>query len=71
VKLGLDYLVAGPVRDTPSHPGAATLGWNGFAALVRDCPVPAYAIGGLTRADIAEAKRHGAHGIALRSAAFP
>ena len=69
-RLGLDYVVVGPVKDTPSHPGAATLGWEGFAALVRDCPLPAYAIGGLTRADLAEAKRHGAHGVALRSAAF-
>ncbi len=69
-KLGLDYVVVGPVKDTPSHPGAATLGWDGFAALVRDCPLPAYAIGGLTRADLAAAKRHGAHGVALRSAAF-
>jgi 8-oxo-dGTP diphosphatase len=68
--LGLDYVVVGPVKDTPSHPGAATLGWEGFAALVHGCPLPAYAIGGLTRADIGEAKRRGAHGVALRSAAF-
>ena len=69
-RLGLDYVVVGTVRDTPSHPGAAALGGDGFGALVRDCPLPAYAIGGLTRADLAEAKRHGAHGVALRSAAF-
>jgi 8-oxo-dGTP diphosphatase len=69
-RLGLDYAVVGPVKETPSHPGAAALGWDGFAALVRDCPVPVYAIGGLTRADLAEARRRGAHGVALRSAAF-
>jgi 8-oxo-dGTP diphosphatase len=69
-QLGLDYVVVGPVKATPSHPGAVTLGWGGFAALVHDCPLPAYAIGGLSRADLAEAKRHGAHGVALRSAAF-
>ncbi|NJD88461.1 MAG: Nudix family hydrolase [Betaproteobacteria bacterium] len=68
--LGLDYVVVGPVKATASHPGAALLGWEGFAALVRDCPLPAYAIGGLTRADLVEARRHGAHGVALRSAAF-
>lgn len=68
--LGLDYVVVGPVRETASHPGAATLGWAEFAALVRGCPLPAYAIGGLTRADLGEAKRHGAHGVALMSAAF-
>lgn len=69
-RLGLDYVVVGPVKATPSHPGATLLGWVGFAALVAASPLPAYAIGGLTRADIAEAKRHGAHGVALRSAAF-
>ena len=69
-RLGLDYVVVGPVKDTPSHPGAATLGWEGFAALVHGSPLPAYAIGGLTRADLAEARRRGAHGVALRSAAF-
>lgn len=68
--LGLDYVVLGPVKPTASHPRAATLGWAGFAALVKDCPLPAYAIGGLARADLAEAKRRGAHGVALRGAAF-
>jgi 8-oxo-dGTP diphosphatase len=68
--LGLDYVVVGPVKPTASHPGAAPLGWERFAALVRDRPMPAYAIGGLTRADLAAAREHGAHGVALRSAAF-
>jgi 8-oxo-dGTP diphosphatase len=69
-RLALDYVVVGPVKATPSHSGAALLGWEGFAELVRNSPLPAYAIGGLTRADMAEAKSHGAHGLALRSAAF-
>ncbi len=69
-RLGLDYVVVGPVKATASHPGAALLGWDGFARLVRDHALPAYAIGGLTRADLADAKRNGAHGVALRSAAF-
>ena len=69
-KLGLDYVVVGPVKATASHPGAAPLGWARFAELVRDRTMPAYAIGGLTRADLAEARRHGAHGVALKSAAF-
>ena len=68
--LGVDYVVVGPVLQTPSHPLAAPIGWDRFAALVRDRPMPAYAIGGLARADLAEARRHGAHGLALRSAAF-
>jgi 8-oxo-dGTP diphosphatase len=69
-RLNLDYAVVGPVKATASHPGAPALGWDRLAELLRDRPVPAYAIGGLTRADLAEAKRHGAHGVALRGAAF-
>ena len=33
--LGLDYAVVGPVKATASHPDAAPLGWERFAALVR------------------------------------
>ncbi len=69
-ELGLDYVVVGPVKATASHPQAAPLGWERFEALVRGLPMPAYAIGGLTRADLAEARRRGGHGVALRSAAF-
>ena len=69
-ELGVDYVVVGPVKETPSHPEAKPMGWDRFAALVRERPMPAYAIGGLTRADAGEARAHGAHGVALRSAAF-
>ena len=68
--LGVDYAVVGPVKPTASHPGAAPLGWERFAQLVRGLPMPAYAIGGLSRADLPEARRHGAHGVALLRAAF-
>ena len=68
--LGLDYAVLGPVRRTASHPGAAPMGWERFGALVAGAPMPVYAIGGLARGDLPEARRHGAHGIALRGAAF-
>ena len=69
-KIGADYVVAGPVKATASHPNAASLGWPRFAELARNRPMPLFAIGGLTRADLAEARRHGAHGVALRGAAF-
>jgi 8-oxo-dGTP diphosphatase len=69
-RLGLDYVVVGPVKPTASHPDAKPIGWERFAALVRERPMPAYAIGGLTRADLAEARERGAHGVALLSAAF-
>ena len=69
-KIGVDYAVVGPVKATASHPGLAPLGWDRFAALVRDRPMPVYAIGGLTRADLPQARERGAHGVALLSAAF-
>jgi 8-oxo-dGTP diphosphatase len=69
-RLRVDYAVLGPVKETASHPGAKVLGWERFAQLARGRAMPVYAIGGLTRADLAEARRHGAHGVAMLSAAF-
>jgi 8-oxo-dGTP diphosphatase len=69
-QLGLDYVVVGAVKPTASHAGAVPLGWDHFEALIRGRPMPAYAIGGLSRADLPEARRRGAHGVALLSAAF-
>jgi len=69
--IGVDYAVLGPVKPTASHPGAAVLGWERFALLAHDRPMPIYAIGGLARADLPIARAHGAHGVALLSAALP
>jgi len=68
--LALDYAVVGPVKETRSHPGARPIGWDAFASLATARPMPVYAIGGLTRADLGEARKRGAHGVALLSAAF-
>ena len=69
---GLDFVVVGTVMPTPSHPGRATLGWQGVAKLLANCPLPAYAIGGLGRTDLDSARLVGAHGIAaIRSAWQP
>jgi 8-oxo-dGTP diphosphatase len=62
--LGCDFVVLGPVRPTPSHPGLAGIGWEGVAALREDSALPIYAIGGLDRGDIAHARARGAQGIA-------
>jgi 8-oxo-dGTP diphosphatase len=68
--LGADFVVLGPVAPTPTHPGAAGLGWARFAALLKDCPLPVYALGGLGPADLETAWRHGAHGISMMRAAW-
>ena len=69
--LGCDWAVLGPVRPTASHPGAAVLGWEGFAALRARCALPLYALGGLGPADIGAARDHGAQGIAAISGLWP
>jgi 8-oxo-dGTP diphosphatase len=58
--LELDFAVLGPVKDK-----APALGWQGFAELARGASIPLYAIGGLTRADMEDAWRAGAHGVAM------
>jgi 8-oxo-dGTP diphosphatase len=63
-QLGLDFVVLGPVHETPTHPGAATLGWPRFAKLLEGYPLPVYAVGGLRQGDLQEAWAAGAHGIA-------
>ena len=63
--LGLDYALLGPVLPTLSHPGAAVLGWEGFARLVQDSTLPVFALGGQTEALLEEAQTRGAHGIAM------
>ncbi len=69
--LGVDCAMLGPVHATPTHPDAVPLGWDGFARVVEGCTLPVYARGGLGLADLATARRHGAHGVALRRAAWP
>lgn len=69
-ELDLDFVVLSPVLPTTSHPGAETLGWERFVACLRDYPLPVYALGGLALDDLATARRHGAHGVALKSRAW-
>ena len=62
--LGCDFAVLGTVKPTPSHPGVAGIGWDGFAAMRERVSLPIYAIGGLAPDDVDDARRHGAQGIA-------
>ncbi|MEK6244885.1 MAG: Nudix family hydrolase [Pseudomonadota bacterium] len=65
MQLALDFAVLGPVKETASHAGAATLGWDGFAAIARGASIPVYAIGGLKSTDLKPAWSAGAHGLAM------
>jgi 8-oxo-dGTP diphosphatase len=64
-KLELDFVVLGPIRETPSHPQAQPLGWGRFRQIVVNAPIPVYALGGLASADLPDAWTHGAHGVAM------
>ena len=68
--LDLDFVLLGPVQPTPTHPGHPGLGWPAFVALVRDYPLPVYALGGMQPRDIEQAWRCGAHGIGMQRAAW-
>ena len=69
--LGADYAFLGPVKRTSSHPGKAGMGWGRFADLVRELPLPVYAIGGLGPADLETAWAAGAQGIAAIRGLWP
>jgi 8-oxo-dGTP diphosphatase len=62
MQLELDFAVLGPVKDKR---GSAPLGWEGFARIARQASIPVYAIGGLAKADLEDAWRAGAHGLAM------
>ena len=64
-QLGIDFVVLGPVKATPSHAGAKLLGWQGLAEFIRDYPLPVYALSGLRVTDLEQAWKSGAHGVAM------
>jgi 8-oxo-dGTP diphosphatase len=69
-RLGLDFVVLGPLRETASHPGRPGIGWENSRALLQDCPLPTYLLGGLTQDDMLPAQKNGAQGIAAIRAAW-
>jgi 8-oxo-dGTP diphosphatase len=69
-QLKCDFAVLGSVQATLSHPSQKPLGWVNFADIVRDSPIPVFAIGGLALADMTIAAGNGAHGIAMQRRAF-
>ena len=70
-RLGCDFAVLGPVRETATHPGAAGIGWDHFARLREHVALPIYAIGGMGPGDIGDSRQHGAQGVAGIRALWP
>ena len=63
-QLRTSCVIIAPVQYTHSHPNNSSLGWNKFRQLcsVSNCPV--YAMGGLGKSDLLNAKVCGAQGVA-------
>jgi len=61
---GAKALLLSPVFATQSHPGAKGLGTLAFRRLVRACPLPVYALGGVNAQTIGRLKGSGAAGAA-------
>ena len=69
-EMDVDFVVLGPVRPTPTHPGVAGLGWDRFKALIKNCPLPVYALGGMRPEHLRVAWEAGAHGISMMRGAW-
>ncbi len=70
VRLGVDFVVLGPVRPTRSHPHGHALGWERFAALVDEASLPVFALGGMRPRDMETGLRCRAQGLAMISAVW-
>jgi thiamine-phosphate pyrophosphorylase len=63
---GADYVVFGPIFDTPSkREFGSPVGLEQLAEVCRRSAVPVFAIGGVTRASVPDVLRAGAHGVAV------
>jgi thiamine biosynthesis protein ThiS len=62
---GADYLIAGNVYPTASHPNRPPIGCEGLARIVAASWAPVLAIGGITAERVPEVIAAGAHGVAV------
>ncbi|NOU09836.1 MAG: thiamine phosphate synthase [Nitrospira sp.] len=63
---GADYIIFGPIFDTPSKRSfGAPLGLEVLADVCRNSMVPIFAIGGITSERVRNVRRAGAHGVAV------
>jgi thiamine-phosphate diphosphorylase len=62
---GAAWMIAGPVRATPTHGGARPLGLEGLRELCAASAAPVIAIGGIRPADVRAVRGAGAVGVAV------
>lgn len=64
-RIGVDFAVMSPVKQTFSHQDSVPMGWDKFADLVDKSCIPVYALGGMNMADIEKARLCGGQGVAM------
>lgn len=63
---GADYVLFGPIFETPSkRPFGPPLGLGMLAEVCRRSAVPVFAVGGVTSVSVPDIRRAGAHGVAV------
>ncbi|MDR2061007.1 MAG: thiamine phosphate synthase [Acinetobacter sp.] len=62
--IGCDAVLLSPVQTTETHPDAKELGWEGFDELARTSDIPVFALGGVAPAELKQAQKHHAYGLA-------
>lgn len=67
-RIQADFILASPLRKTLSHPDAMPMGFPVLQRLIEMAPMPVYALGGMTTADLPQVRRLGGQGIAAISA---
>jgi thiamine-phosphate diphosphorylase len=67
---GADFIFAGSIYPTASHPGVAPGGLPLLEATVAHCNNPVLAIGGVTHERVGEVMRTGAYGVAVIGAVW-
>jgi len=71
LKLDADFALLSPIKWTKSHPDTGPLGWDEMRRLVDEMPIPIYALGGVSRDDLADAFAAGGQGIAAIRSLWP
>ncbi|MDX2253511.1 MAG: thiamine phosphate synthase [Nitrospira sp.] len=63
---GADYVLFGPIFDTPSKRSfGPPLGLGELAEACRRSAIPVFAVGGVTSASVSDVRQAGAHGVAV------
>lgn len=71
LKIGADFILLSPIKETSSHPGVPGIGWQNFAEVVKAVPIPVFALGGMKSEELEQAKKSGGQGIAAISGFWP